>query len=199
MQSEKLAAMGQIMAGLAQELNNPLTSLIGYCELALERMRTGRHKEYVSKVLQEADRAAKIVQDLVAFARKHKPEKEAVNLNELLEATLALQDYSLRVGGIQVIRELDPDLPVAIVDAHQLQQVFLNILINAEQAIRDSGKGGMIRIRSFAAKDGARAIIEFTDDGSGIPPENQQKIFEPFFTTKEGGRGTGLGLSISRR
>jgi len=198
MQSEKLAAMGQIMAGLAHELNNPLTSIIGYCELALERMRTGRHKEYVSKVLQEADRAAKIVQDLVAFARKHKPEKEAVNLNELLEATLALQDYSLRVGGIQVIRELDPDLPVAIVDAHQLQQVFLNILINAEQAIRDSGKGGMIRIRSFAAKDGARAIIEFTDDGSGIPPENQQKIFEPFFTTKEVGRGTGLGLSISR-
>ncbi|MBI3014065.1 MAG: response regulator [Candidatus Tectomicrobia bacterium] len=198
MQSEKLAAMGQIMAGLAHELNNPLTSIIGYCELALERMRTGKHKDYVSKVLQEADRAAKIVQHLVAFARKHKPEKEVVNLNELLDATLALQDYSLRVSGIQVLRELDPDLPMTTVDAHQLQQVFLNLLINAEQAIRDSGKGGIIRIRSFAAKDGARAVIEITDDGPGVPMENQQKLFEPFFTTKEVGRGTGLGLSISQ-
>lgn len=203
LQTEKMAALGQLVSGIVHELNNPLTSIQGYAQLLLSRRSTSHRAADARRISQEAERAGNIVKNLLLFSRETKPERRAVNLNEVIERTLALRAYDLKLENIHVDLELEAGLPRALADAAQLQQVILNLIVNAEQAItqantrqdgEESGHGRIvIRTRRRA---GERIGVEVSDDGPGIPPEVVSRIFDPFFTTKPAGSGTGLGLSI---
>src|SRR5438477_12585911 len=154
-----------------------------------------QHRRFIDLIVNSAQRCHKIVEGLLSFARQHKPERKPVKIRELLEATIGILQYHLRTSNIEVITKFDPDLPKVMADPHQLQQVFLNILNNARQAIEGSRTSGVVRIRTDSSEKGVRIL--FQDDGPGISEENLAKIFNPFFTTKEVGKGTGLGLSLS--
>ena len=193
-QSEKLSGIGEFVAGVAHELNNPLTSVLGFSELLAADNLDPRHKRYLDRVQKSAERCQKIVQALLSFARRHKPERKAVCVNSLIEAALEILTYQLRTSNIQVTTQLDPRLPLAMVDPHQIQQVFLNLINNARQAIEAHLPKGWIKITSSANGQVVRVTVQ--DSGPGITPENLSKIFDPFFTTKELGKGTGLGLSL---
>jgi PAS domain S-box-containing protein len=194
-QAEKLAAMGQMLAGVAHELNNPLTAILGVTELLRERPgaddATRRQLELTHR---QARRAARIVQNLLEFSRPASPHKKALDLSNLLERTLQLHEHSLRRNNIEVDSHLPADLPGVIGDANQLIQVFLNLITNAEQAIQEVRDSGRIQLR--AGRNGKQVTITVQDDGVGISPEALPKIFDPFYTTKRPGGGTGLGLSI---
>jgi two-component system NtrC family sensor kinase len=194
-QAEKLAAMGQMLAGVAHELNNPLTAILGVTELLREREgaddSTRRQLELTHR---QARRAARIVQNLLEFSRPASPQKKPLDLNNLLERTLQLHDHSLRRNNIEVDFHPQGELPVVVGDANQLIQVFLNLVTNAEQAIREVRETGRIQIR--VAHIGKQLAITVQDDGVGIRPEALLRIFDPFYTTKRPGGGTGLGLSI---
>ena len=194
-QAEKLAAMGQMLAGVAHELNNPLTAILGATELLRERPGTDEAtRRQLELTHRQARRAARIVQNLLEFSRPASPQKKAVDLSNLLERTLQLHEHSLRRNNIEVDSHLPADLPGVIGDANQLIQVFLNLITNAEQAIREVRDAGRIQIR--AGRIGKQVTITVQDDGVGIRPEGLPKIFDPFYTTKRPGGGTGLGLSI---
>jgi two-component system NtrC family sensor kinase len=195
LQSEKMVSVGQLVSGVAHELNNPLTGITGFAQLLLARELDESTKRDVETIYDEAERASKIVQNLLSFARRKRAEKELVNLNVLLERVLELRTYDFRVKNIDVELELDPELPETMVDADQIQQVFLNVVINAEQAMLSAHGQGTLTVRS-ERKDGALRI-SFQDDGPGMAPETVRRIFDPFFTTKDTGEGTGLGLTIS--
>jgi len=196
-QSEKLAALGQLISGVAHELNNPLTSVIGYAQLLLHKGQLDeRAAEGIQIINREAERTRRIVQNLLSFSRQHKPCRAEADLNEILERSLELRAYELKTNNITVCREFG-DLPRVNVDQHQLQQVFLNVIINAEQAIRTTCHKGTLTLKTEVKPDGGWAVVSIADDGPGIPPEDLSRIFDPFFTTKEVGKGTGLGLSIS--
>ncbi len=197
-QSEKLSAIGELISGIAHELNNPLTGVMGYSQLLQLRKDLDDHaKESLLKINNLALRCQKIVQNLLSFARKQKPERTLSDINEILEKTLELRGYELQVNNIEISRELDRNLPKTIADSHQLQQVFLNVLTNAEQAMLESHGKGHLMIRTRADAQNARIVVEIEDDGPGIPESYLTRIFDPFFTTKEVGKGTGLGLSLS--
>jgi two-component system NtrC family sensor kinase len=197
-QSEKLSAIGELISGIAHELNNPLTGVMGYSQLLqLRRDLDDRAKESLLKINNLALRCQKIVQNLLSFSRKQKPERTLSDLNDILERTVELRNYELQVNNIEIIRELDRSLPKTIADAHQLQQVFLNLITNAEQAMLDFRGSGRLVIRTSTDAPKQRLIIEIRDDCPGIPEAHLTKIFDPFFTTKEVGKGTGLGLSLS--
>jgi PAS domain S-box-containing protein len=194
-QAEKLAAMGQMLAGVAHELNNPLTAILGVTELLRERAGTEEStRRQLELTHRQARRAARIVQNLLEFSRPASPQKKPLDLNNLLERTLQLHEHSLRRNNIEVDSHLPADIPGVIGDANQLIQVFLNLITNAEQAIREVRDSGRIQIRS--GRNGNQVTITVQDDGVGIRPEALQKIFDPFYTTKRPGGGTGLGLSI---
>jgi PAS domain S-box-containing protein len=200
-QSERLAAMGQMIGGFAHELNNPLTSILGMAELLQEGEVGGPARKQIGILHQQARRAAEIVQNLQYFARPPAPGRTPVNLNELVQRTVQMQSYPLRKSNITVDFLPDPSVPAVLADPNQLMQVFLNLLLNAEQAIRESAirenkDKGTIRVRIGSKPDSV--CIVFQDDGPGIAPENLPHIFDPFFTTKRPGRGTGLGLSICK-
>jgi two-component system NtrC family sensor kinase len=197
-QSEKLSAIGELISGIAHELNNPLTGVMGYSQLLqLRKDLDDRAKDNLLKINNLALRCQKIVQNLLSFARKQKPERTLSDINDILEKTVELRSYELQVNNIEIDRQLDRDLPKTIADAHQLQQVFLNVLTNAEQAMLESHGKGHLTIRTrFDAQNG-RIIVEIVDDGPGIAESCLTRIFDPFFTTKEVGKGTGLGLSLS--
>jgi signal transduction histidine kinase/ActR/RegA family two-component response regulator len=199
LQTEKMAALGQLVSGIAHELNNPLTSIQGYAQLLVSRRSASDRTADARRISQEAARAGRIVKNLLLFSREAKPERRAVNLNEVIEHTIALRAYELKIENIAVDLFFDAALPQALADAAQLQQVVLNLIVNAEQAIQQGrGQGGVhgrIRIRTCRLS-GDRIGMEFSDDGPGIPHEIVSRIFDPFFTTKPVGVGTGLGLSI---
>ena len=194
-QAEKLAAMGQMLAGVAHELNNPLTAILGVTELLRERQgEDDSTKRQLELTHRQARRAARIVQNLLEFSRPASPQKKPLDLSNLLERTLQLHEHSLRRNNVEVDFRLQPDLPGVIGDANQLIQVFLNLITNAEQAIREVRDAGRIQIR--AGRNGNQLAITVRDDGVGIRPESLPRIFDPFYTTKRPGGGTGLGLSI---
>jgi PAS domain S-box-containing protein len=196
LQTEKMAGLGQLVSGIAHELNNPLTSILGYSQLLLGRRLTAPQEADGRLIHQEAERAARIVKNLLLFAREARPERRPVSLNEIVERTLSLRNYELRVENMELTQDLARDLPLIIADSAQLQQVFLNLLVNAEQAIRQGSGEGSIRVRTRKTAQG-RVSFEILDSGPGIPQEIIPRIFDPFFSTKPSGAGTGLGLSIT--
>jgi len=195
-QSERLAAMGAMIGGVAHELNNPLTSILGVSELLQDSQTTDSARKQISILQQQARRAAEIVHNLTYFATPPAPGKTRVQLADIVERTLNLHSYSLRKNNIAVDFVREPGLPYVQGDPHQLMQVFLNLILNAEQAIRESRDRGTLRIR--LGSSGESVWASFLDDGPGIPSDSLASIFDPFYTTKRPGRGTGLGLSICK-
>lgn len=195
LQTEKLAAIGQLISGVAHELNNPLTSVMGYAQLLQTADVSQAVKEDLRRIYKEAQRSAKIIENLLTFARKEKAERRYVDINQILRDTLKLRAYQLKVDNIESIAELDAHLPWTLAAPDQLQQVFLNLLNNAHQAMLDHRGGGRLTVRSQT--DGEVIRVQVIDNGPGIPQEIMGRLFDPFFTTKEVGQGTGLGLSIA--
>lgn len=198
LQSEKMSALGQLISGVAHELNNPMTGVLGFSQLLLSSQELpGKTKQALEKIYLEAERARKIVQNLLTFARQHKPEKRNIQLNDVLNRTLDLRAYEMKVTNIDVIRNLDPHLPSLYADEHQLQQMFMNLIINAEQAMIEAHGKGRLEVTSRWNAPQKKITVSVHDDGPGIAHKHQSKIFDPFYTTKPIGKGTGLGLSIS--
>jgi PAS domain S-box-containing protein len=191
--SEKMAAVGQLISGVAHELNNPLTAILGYSQLLTSSGQIGPQGiGYADKLYKQAQRTHRIVQNLLSFARQHKPERVPVRLNQVLEDTLALRDYDLRMSNIRMHMDLAADLPLTAADPHQLQQVFLNMMNNAVDAILERSSDGDVWVRTWTNEN--RLFVEITDSGPGV--EDPSHVFDPFYTTKPVGKGTGLGLSI---
>ncbi|MBV9074182.1 MAG: PAS domain S-box protein [Acidobacteria bacterium] len=193
MHTEKMAAVGHLVSGVAHEVNNPLTAIMGFADLLLENPELSNDvKDDLQIIVQEAQRTREIVQNLLSFARQTPPEKQLVDVNQVLRRTISLRSYDLSNHGIELIEEFDAALPDILGDAHQLQQVFLNILNNACDAVQETGRRGKICI--MTARTTGSIEVRFCDNGPGI--RNPDRIFDPFYTTKEVGKGTGLGLSI---
>jgi PAS domain S-box-containing protein len=192
--TDRLASIGELASGIAHELNNPLTGVIGLSQLLAQRDVPEDIKEDLNVVYSEAQRAASVVKNLLTFARKHPPAKQLISVNDVISKVLELRAYEEKVSNIQVITHLALDLPQIMADYFQLQQVFLNIVINAEHFMLEAHGKGTLTITTQKVGGVVRAF--FADDGPGIPKENLGHIFDPFFTTKEVGKGTGLGLSI---
>ncbi|MBM4446484.1 MAG: PAS domain S-box protein [Chloroflexi bacterium] len=191
----KLASVGELVAGVAHEVNNPLTGIIGYAQLLADRQDVPQNiKEDLQKIYEESQRTVRIVQNLLRFARQYKPEKSLVDINELIERTLELEAYKLRTSNIGLSAKLAADIPLILADYNQLQQVILNIIANAQQAIAETKRRGKITVTTDVVED--CVSISITDNGPGISPESIIKIFDPFFTTKPEGSGSGLGLSV---
>jgi two-component system NtrC family sensor kinase len=197
-QSEKLAALGQFVAGIAHELNNPLQSVLGHLELLRV---TGNFpkpiRQQIQTVSREADRAAKIVRNLLVFAGSGRAARRSVSVNALLRRVVSIRQHACRVAHIQIVRHYDEKLPRIKSDPLMLHQVFLNMMVNAEQAIVAAGRPGRIEITTETAPDGTRILASVRDTGNGIPENVMSRVFEPFYTTKEVGKGTGLGLAIA--
>ena len=193
-QSEKLAAVGTLIAGVAHELNNPLSNILGRVQLLQRAISDDAAEQGLQTVRDECDRAIRIVRNLLLFTREHKPETTLVSVNDTLDEVLELRAYELRVSNIELRKDFQADLPEISADPHQLQQVFLNLVINAEQAMTAAHDRGVLSIRTQRVRD--VLYVTVADDGPGIPNELVSKIFDPFFTTKEVGAGTGLGLSV---
>lgn len=195
-QSDKLAALGEMIAGVAHEINNPLTTIMGQSELLGMAKDIVKSQKSAKLILHEAHRAARIVKNLLIFSRAHEPEKVPVNINELLDQTLELWNYQIKVNNISIEKAYSPNIPQVFVDYYQIQQVVFNLIQNSQQAIATDKKTGLVRISTEILNDRFVRII-FSDNGPGIPAEHIRKVFNPFFTTKSIGKGTGLGLSIT--
>jgi len=192
--TDRLASIGEMAAGIAHELNNPLTGVIGVSQLLLDEEMSDGAREDLKSIYSEAQRAAAVVKKLLTFARQHPTERKAVQIDAVVEDVLSLRAYEQRVNNIRVTTRFDDHLPEIVADPFQMQQVFLNIVLNAEQAMMEAHKEGMLTITTERVDGNIK--VSFSDDGPGISPENMRKLFSPFFTTKAVGKGTGLGLSI---
>jgi signal transduction histidine kinase len=197
LQAEKLAALGQTISGVAHELNNPLATILTWAERLSQRPLDEKTKRGLEIILSESERAARIVRNLLTFARKRQSTRSMVDLNLVFRETLALRSYEQRVTNITVTDALSAGLPPVFVDQHQIQQVLLNLVINAEQAMLAAHGRGTLVVRSWHDGERESVVLEINDDGPGIAEELQPKIFDPFFTTKEVGKGTGLGLTVA--
>jgi PAS domain S-box-containing protein len=192
--ASRLASVGEMASGIAHEINNPLTAVIGFAQLLMDNDLPEEIKEDLTIIHKEAQRAAGVARNLLTFARKHAPSKQLANVNSIIEGVLTLRAYEQNVSNIQIKTKLAPILPEVMADYSQLQQVFINIILNAEAAMLEASNGGTLTIITKRFNHSIRA--SFADDGPGIPKENLNRIFDPFFTTKEVGKGTGLGLSV---
>jgi PAS domain S-box-containing protein len=193
MHAEKMAAVGQLVSGVAHEVNNPLTAILGFADLLMENADVPEvARKDLRVILQEAQRTKLIVQNLLSFARQMPPQRKPVELNSILRRTVQLRSYDFQSHGVEVTEDLDQTLPLVIGDSHQLQQVFLNILNNAYDAVRETARPARIQITTHTQDKSVQ--VSFRDNGHGIT--SPDRIFDPFFTTKEVGKGTGLGLSI---
>jgi len=192
--SSRLASIGRLAAGVAHEINNPLTGIVGFSERLLRRSTDDETTEELQVIHDEAKRAAIVVRNLLTFSRRHEQKKELSNTNDIVQKTLKLRAYELKTGNIEVVTDLAPVLCEISVNFQQIQQVFLNIIVNAEQAMSETNRGGKLHIKTEKTTGYVR--ISFTDDGPGIPAEHLDKLFDPFFTTRGEKSGTGLGLSI---
>lgn len=212
LQAEKMAALGQTISGVAHELNNPLATILSWAERLSERNVDEKTRQGLEVILAESERAARIVRNLLTFARKRQTTRAMVDLNQVVRETLALRGYDpstspgspratsrgeQKVSNIEVVEALANGVPEVFADGHQIKQVLLNLLINAEQACIGANGRGTIVVRTWHDADRGSAVLEVNDDGPGIPEERQGKVFDPFFTTKEVGHGTGLGLTVA--
>ncbi len=197
LQAEKMAALGQTISGVAHELNNPLATILSWAERLSERNVNEKTKQGLQVILGESERAARIVRNLLTFARKRQTTRAMVDLNQVVRETLALRAYEQRVSNIHIVEALATGVPEVFADGHQIKQVLLNLLINAEQACIGANGRGTIVVRTSHDADRGSAVLEVNDDGPGVPEERQGKVFDPFFTTKEVGQGTGLGLTVA--
>ncbi len=196
MQSEKLSSLGELVSGVAHEINNPLTGIMCFSELMLEQGGLDEDaSSKIRKINEASHRCKKIIDNLLTFARWKRPEKRYESVNRVIENCVDIRAYQLKVENIEVETDLEESLPYTMIDDNQMLQVFLNLANNARDAIVDTGRPGRIRITS--RKNGDRIVVRFEDTGKGIPQDAAGKIFDPFFTTKDVGKGTGLGLSIS--
>ena len=192
-QSEKLASLGKLAAGVAHEINSPLTGVLTYSSLLLQEKKKGDpEKEDLEVIVNETNRCKKIVKGLLDFARQTEPDKAISDINEVIEKSIDLISHQASMQSIKIEKKIKPKIPRIMIDKGQIQQVFINILLNAIEAMP---QGGTLTISSGI--EGQMITIGFADTGAGIPEENMRKIFDPFFTTKKQGRGTGLGLSVS--
>jgi signal transduction histidine kinase/ActR/RegA family two-component response regulator len=195
--ASRLAVVGEMAAGVAHEINNPLTGVLGFSQMLLEKPNIPDDiKAELRLIVDGSQRVADIVKRLLTFARQTKPVKSVTDINSLIDNTLKLREYVFKTANINVITRFDPELPWSVVDPGQMQQVFLNIIVNAEHAMKTAHGRGTLTITT--GEKGNDIILSFLDDGPGIKPENLKRLFEPFFTTKAPGEGTGLGLSLSR-
>jgi len=197
LQAEKMAALGQTISGVAHELNNPLATILSWAERLAERSVDEKTKQGLEVILGESERAARIVRNLLTFARKRQTTRAMVELNQVVRETLALRAYEQKVTNIHLVQALAAGVPEVFADGHQIKQVLLNLLINAEQACIAANGRGQIVVRTSHDRDRGSAVLEVSDDGPGIPEDRQGKVFDPFFTTKEVGQGTGLGLTVA--
>ncbi len=196
-QSERLAALGQTMSGVAHELNNPLATILACAERLHGRRLDDSTRRDLEAIHNAAERAARIVRNLQTFARKRHTTRTTVDLNQVARETLALRAYEHRATSIVAGEDLASSLPPVFVDPHQIQQIVLNLLINAEQAMLEARGHGRLLVRTWEDADRDAVVLEVSDDGPGVPDEMQARVFDPFFTTKAVGKGTGLGLSVA--
>jgi len=192
--TDRLASVGEMASGIAHELNNPLSSIVGLSELLKEEDLPESIREDIATINSEAQRAAGVVKNMLSFARRHASNRQPVLLNQVVEDILKLRAYHWTISNITVKCEMDPKIPAVMADYFQMQQVFLNIILNAEQSMTEAHGKGILKITSEKTGTGVKIII--SDNGQGIAQENLKRIFDPFFTTKDVGHGTGLGLSI---
>ena len=198
LQAEKMAALGQTISGVAHELNNPLATILSWSErLSQNTSLDSSVRRGLDVILGESDRAARIVRNLLTFARKRQTTRSMVDVNQVVRETLGLRAYEQRLSNITVVHAFAAGLPQVFADGHQIQQVLLNLVINAEQAMLGAHGRGVMIARTWHDVDREAVVLEINDDGPGIPGEVQPKIFDPFFTTKEVGKGTGLGLTVA--
>ena len=196
-QAAKMSAVGQLVSGVAHELNNPLSVVIGYGQLLLEREMPPAMKRPVELIVAQGERLSKIVRNLLYLARERPLERAAVDLRQVVEQALALRLTQLTLSKIAVVTDFQADVPLTSADAQQLEQLFLNLLLNAEQAVLDGKEQGQITLRTRLRPDGAAILAQVIDDGPGIPPESLSRVFEPFYTTRATGGASGLGLSVA--
>ncbi|MBI4560438.1 MAG: response regulator, partial [Candidatus Rokubacteria bacterium] len=196
LQSEKLQIMGSLLAGVAHELNNPLSVIVGLSSLLRETVKDGPLADSLQDIAQAAERCARIVRNFLALARQHPPERRQGQLNQIAKEAVELLAYPLRVHNVEVQLDLAEDLPALWCDPHQLHQVLVNLVTNAYQAMRETPPPRRLTLTTRFHATGGRVSLEVADTGPGIAPEIQPRIFEPFFTTRPSGQGTGLGLSI---
>ncbi len=197
LQAEKMAALGHTISGVAHELNNPLATILSWAERLSAQPLDEKTRRGLAVILGESERAARIVRNLLTFARKRQSTRALVDVNQVVRETMALRAYEQRVSNITSIEALASGLPPVFADGHQIKQVLLNLMINAEQAMLTSHGRGTLVIRTWHDQEKGCVLIEINDDGPGVPLEVQSRIFDPFFTTKEVGKGTGLGLSVA--
>jgi two-component system NtrC family sensor kinase len=198
LQAEKMAALGQTISGVAHELNNPLATILSWADrLSRQAAIDDSIRRGLETILSESERAARIVRNLLTFARKRQTTRAMVDVNQVVGETLALRSDKQRVSNIVVVPTLATDLPQVFADGYQLQQVLLNLMINAEQAMLSAHGRGSLVVRTWHDHDLESVVVEINDDGPGIAPDVQSKVFDPFFTTKDVGTGTGLGLTVA--
>jgi signal transduction histidine kinase len=197
LQAEKMAALGHTISGVAHELNNPLATILSWAERLSAQPLDEKTRRGLAVILSESERAARIVRNLLTFARKRQSTRAMVDVNQVVRETLALRAYEQRVSNITLIEALASGLPPVFADGHQIKQILLNLVINAEQAMLSSHGRGTLVVRTWFDQAKGCVLIEINDDGPGVPADVQSRIFDPFFTTKEVGKGTGLGLSVA--